>query len=253
MFDIETTPLEVYSWGLRDQFIQPAQIIEDWNLLSYAAKFLDVEKMYYQDLRNSNVRNDRKLLIGLTELINESDAIITKNGFRFDLKKLKARCVIMKVPSPKPVPHIDTERMARQCGFSSHGLEYLSETVNDVHTKAKHGIYPGLELWKECLKGNIKAFRELEQYNKKDVLATEEQYKKLLPHTKSGVNLNILRSGDTFACQCGSTHLVKRGFSPTNSGKFQRYLCMGCGAWLSESGAGNNMLTKAKLKSLRGK
>src|SRR5688572_13848342 len=38
-FDIETAPIQAYIWGTFDQTVGLNQIIEDWFVLSYAAKF----------------------------------------------------------------------------------------------------------------------------------------------------------------------------------------------------------------------
>ena len=39
LFDIETSPLEVYTFGLFDQNIGLNQIIKDWSVLSFSAKW----------------------------------------------------------------------------------------------------------------------------------------------------------------------------------------------------------------------
>ncbi len=41
LFDIETSPMEVFVWSLiGNKYIQPNNIIKDWNVISWAAKWL---------------------------------------------------------------------------------------------------------------------------------------------------------------------------------------------------------------------
>lgn len=112
--------------------------------------------------------------------------------------------------------------------------------------------FGGFELWRECLAGNIKAWKEMEKYNKYDVLSLEELYTKLAPWDRT-VDFNLYRSSTDTRCNCGSAKLERRGFNFTASGKFQKYQCKDCGAWCSDRGAKNNLLSKAKRVSLKGK
>ena len=45
--------------------------------------------------------------------------------------------------------------------------------------------------------------------------------------------------------KCGSDKLIRRGFSYTTAGKYQRMVCTKCGAWFKD---GNNLLTKEERK-----
>ena len=46
LMDIETAPLEVYSWGIRKQHLGHFQIKEEWFILSWAAKWLLEDGVY---------------------------------------------------------------------------------------------------------------------------------------------------------------------------------------------------------------
>ena len=66
-------------------------------------------------------------------------------------------------------------------GFTSNKLEYMTDALCSDTKKSKHSKFPGFELWKECLNGNMEAWEEMEAYNKDDVISLEELYKKLSP------------------------------------------------------------------------
>jgi DNA-directed RNA polymerase subunit RPC12/RpoP len=249
LVDIETAPLISFTWGLFDQNIPLNMLKNDWHLLSFSAKWIDSNKVMYMDQRNENdITNDFKLLKGIWKLLDEADIIITQNGISFDIKKLNARFIINGMKPPSSFKQIDTLRLARKhFGFTSNKLEYLTNTLNKKHRKSGHKKFSGFELWKECLAGNIKAWKEMEKYNKLDVLSLEELYKKLIPWDSS-VNFNLYHNGLYNQCKCGSRELVKYGFAYTNIGKFQRYQCKECGA---ETRDRENLLDKDKRSSLQ--
>lgn len=229
LFDIETTPLEVYTWGIRDVYISEDDIIKDWSVLAWAAKWLDEKKIMYMDTRKKrNKRDDKEILKAIWKLLDEADVVITQNGRRFDQKKLYSRFIQHGMQKPSSFQHIDTLAINRKnFAHTSNRLAYVCKILKTDRQKLTHKTFPGNLLWRECLKGNKKAFQEMEVYNKFDVLSLEDLYKKLAPWDNS-INLNIYTNGKP-TCTCGSTSLLKRGYHYTNTGKFQRYRCNKCG------------------------
>lgn len=223
--DIETAPIKAFVWGLFDQNVALNQIHADWHLLSWAAKWQGEKEVMYQDQRAiKDKANDKKLTLSAWKLIDDADVIVTQNGKKFDIKKLNARFIEHSLPPPSSFRQIDTLQLAKKhFAFTSNKLEYLTETLNTKYTKQKHKRYPGFELWKECLNGNLKAWADMEKYNKYDVLALEELYNKLIPWDTS-VRIN------STACNCGTNNWDKAGRRYTNAGIYQRLKCRSCGA-----------------------
>lgn len=251
LLDIETAPMLGYVWGLWDNNIALNQLKQDWYILAWAAKWLDEpeDKIIYQDQRNAkNIEDDSKLLKGIWKLMDEADIIVTQNGKHFDEKKLNARFIIHGFPPPSSYKHVDTKLIAsRKFGFTSNKLEYMTSKLCKKYKKLQHKKFPGQELWTECLKGNKQAWKEMELYNKYDVLSLEELYKKMRPWDNS-VNYNIYHDSAAHnVCACGSTSFKKNGYKFTASGKYQRYKCNQCG---SESRDKINLFSKDKKASL---
>lgn len=241
--DIETAPLVVYSWGIRDQFISHEQIIRDWFVLSWAAKWLGNKEVLYADQRNSKrLDDDKKLLAGAWDLLDQADIVVAHNGKGFDQPRLNARFKFHKFQPPSSYKLIDTLKVSRKhFGFTSHKLDYISHLLTPEHAKDHHKEFPGLELWKEVEKGNPKAWAAMEKYNKQDVIALEAAYKELIPWDNA-VNFAVYSGRQ--ACSCGSKDFQRRGYYYTPGGKFQRYRCTSCGA---ERRATENLL-KGKVK-----
>lgn len=238
-------------WGLFDQNIGLNQIHKDWHLLSVAAKYLGESKVFYLDQRKiKNVSDDRKLLEFAHALLSAADIFITQNGINFDLKKLNARFIILGMEPVPSAKHIDTLRLAKKnFAFTSNKLEYMSGALSPELKKDDHKNFPGFELWKECLLGNIKAWREMEKYNKQDVLALEAVYKRLAPWGTPSVNWNIFdEDEENPICQCGSREFKRNGSTSTNTAIFARYRCKKCGYELRER---KNLLAKKKKMWLK--
>jgi hypothetical protein len=91
------------------------------------------------------------------------------------------------------------------------------------------------------------AWIAMEKYNKYDVLALEELYKKLAPWDNT-INFNLFTSKPTEACNCGSTSFQQRGYAVTTAGKYARYVCKECGHWSKGS---INLFSKEKRNKLK--
>lgn len=253
VFDIETSPVLARVWGLWQQNVGLNMIKEDWFVLSYAAKWLGVDGVIYEDLRgriDDTVKGyrDAELLSGIWNLLNEADIVITQNGKKFDVKKLNARFVINGFQPPSVFKHIDTLQIAKRIfGFTSNKLEYMTDKLCVNFKKLKHGEFPGFDLWKECLADNIKAWEEMEKYNKHDVLSLEELYNKLSAWDDRHPNFNLYTEAEGRVCRCGSDEFTRNGYAYTQVSKFQKYRCIKCGA---ETRGRKNLFTKEERDEL---
>lgn len=251
VFDIETAPMLGYIWGLWDQTVGLNQVKSDWHIISWSAKWLGdaPNKIMYMDQRNAkNIEDDSKLLKGIWKLLDEADIVITQNGKSFDQKKLNARFIINGMQPPSPYRHIDTKQLAKKhFAFTSNKLEYMTDKLCIKYKKLKHSEFGGFELWKQCLSGNIKAWKEMEKYNKYDVLSLEELYMKLAPWDSS-VNFDVYSDEEVNICSCGNNEWLNKGYHYNNNGKYARFKCKVCGAHLRSK---INLLTKNKRKSLK--
>lgn len=249
IYDIETAPLLGYCWSIWEQNISLNMIHSDWYILSWSAKWLGSNDVMYMDQRKAkNVEDDSVLLKKIWELLDEADIVITQNGKHFDQKKLNARFIMNGFKPPSSYKHIDTKQIAsKHFGFTSNKLEYMTDKLNVKYKKLKHTKFPGFEMWKECLAGNLEAWKEMETYNKHDVLSLEELYNKMIPWDNS-INFNLYHDEEDHVCKCGSTSFIKNGYYFTSAGKYQRHKCKDCGAEVRDK---ENLFTKEKKASLK--
>lgn len=235
ILDIETAPMEVYSWDLRNDGYTPVNMVKkDWYMMSWAAKWLDKKKVYQADQRNGkNLSDDFLITLRIHALINEADIIVTQNGKKFDAPRLNERFLVHGLRPPKSYRHIDVRNLFRShFKFPSNSLEYLSRKLCRKYKKLTHKKFPGFELWKECLAGNKDAWREMAKYNIHDVLTLEELFKLVIPYANP-INMAVYyRNPINAICSCGGKVWVRNGFIYTSSGKYQRWECKKCGAEL---------------------
>ena len=229
LFDIETTPMEVYVWGLvGNKYIQPMNVIKDWNVLSWSAKWLfDSEVMSdIQTPKEAIDRSDSRVIGGVWDLINQANVVIAHNGDRFDLKKLNTRFIMNGYLPPSPYQSIDTLKVAkRNFAFSSNKLDYLGKIMTN-----KGKISTNFQLWTDCLAGDKQALHDMLEYNEEDVRLLEEVYVELRPWIKSHPNVGVYME-DEVCPACGSEDVHPNGgYYTTTANKYESYRCDDCGS-----------------------
>lgn len=249
VFDIETAPVLGWVWGLWDQNIGLNQIQSDWHLLSWAAKWLGEKEVFYFDQRKSKkIEDDKKILEKLWELLDKADIVLTQNGKAFDEKKVNTRFVLNGMQPPSSYRHIDLKILAKKrFAFTSNKLEYITDKICTRYKKLKHQKFPGFELWRECMRGNVEAWEEMKRYNVRDVLSLEEAYKKIM-NWDTSINFQVYSEETISRCNCKSMRLKRNGYTYTNIAKYRRYKCLDCG---KETRGRENLLSLEKRASLK--
>lgn len=250
LLDIETAPKVALVWRFFKENISPKQVKQHGHIMSFAAKWLGAQEVFYEENRKED---DKKIVEKLTKLLDEADVVVAHNGEEFDLKQIRARALVHRLPPPSPVKIVDTCKIARkEFGFASNSLEYLSNVLELKRRKTSHKKFPGFELWLECLRKNEEAWKELMDYNIEDVLVLEELYLALRPWTTNHptVTINLFEAQQPLCPKCGSSHIQSRGYATTSSGVYKRFQCQSCHGWsrsrYRENKKDENLLTQQK-------
>jgi len=231
-FDIETAP----SRGYYFQLYKEGNILWTdipWYMLSFSWKWLGKSKVHVSALTdfksyNKDKTNDKELVETLWKLFDEADILIAHHGDPFDIKKTNARFIKHGMKPPTPYTSIDTRKVAkRRFKFDSNKLNDLGQYLG-VGRKLKH---TGFDLWKDCMDGDLTAWKLMKNYNKQDVVLLEKVYEKMTGWVDNHPNKKIAQNIGTKCPNCLSTRTQKRGFSTTAKTKSQRYQCQKCGAW----------------------
>jgi len=233
--DIETAPLEAYTWGIWEQNVALDQIKTDWSILSFSAKWLHERKIIYADTGGrgpDKVRDDSELLKQLWDVLDAADIVVAQNGKAFDIKKINARLIRAGFPPYSPIRIVDTMLVAKKAfAFTSTKLAFLSANLTKTK-KLTHKKFPGFSLWLACLDDNPAAWREMRRYNEADTRATEELYLKLRPWIDGHPNVGVYVDSTAKRCpKCGSTKLLSRGRVYSATASYVKYRCSKCGGF----------------------
>ena len=228
IFDIETLPMHVRVWGLYKQRIPHTNVIKDWIVLSWAAKWLMDNNMMSDILTPLEVtdRDDKRICDSIWKLIDEADIIIAHNLERFDIRKLNSRFLINGLNPPSPYQSIDTLKHSQKIfAHSSHRLDWLGKLVRN-----EGKVDTDYNLWIRCENGEQDALDYMLAYNKEDVGLLEEVYMWMRAWIRSHPNIGIYMDLQEPVCaNCGSNNLVSVGYYYTPAGKYESVRCE-CGA-----------------------
>lgn len=218
IYDIETTPQLQYRWRYWDDG-PPIKVVEDNALLCFAYKWLGEDKIHF-------VKKDP---VGtLWQLFDEADVIVAHNNDRFDERMANASFNKAGYGPPSPYQKIDTLKQFRK---------YMASTSNSLAQLARQyglslkEVNSGAELWFRCMANEKAAWKEMESYNKQDVLVLEELYLMIRPWMATGHPNMGFWSKDTVCAKCGSNNWQKRGVRHTAVYERQVALCKDCGGY----------------------
>jgi len=231
IFDIETSPMIVYSWGLWEQDIPIGAIIQDWYVLCWSAKWLGSDNVMSDALSNykeykggKNNDVEFKVIASIWELLNEADVAVAHNGKAFDKKKLNTKFFEYGFTEPN-YKMVDTMLIAKaNFALSSNKLDYIAK-----FTGGEGKIATSFDLWKGCMNGDKKSWVDMVTYCKRDVKELERVYLTLRGWDKYAPNYNMY-TNTTIGCNvCGSTNLVYDKNYSTQSRTYELFKCSECG------------------------
>jgi DNA polymerase elongation subunit (family B) len=225
--DIETAPNRAYVWGLFDQNISHDQLEESSYVLCWAAKWYGKSHVYFA---SAEKQTHAEVLKPIHALLDEAEVVIHFNGTKFDIPVLNREFVKCGITPPSPYKQIDLLRVARKAfRFESNKLAYITQTLG-LQEKEKH---EGFQLWVKCMKGDPKAWRVMEKYNRNDVVILEPLYERLRPWIDK--HPTLVTGLGVHCPKCGSGKHQRRGQQVAVSRVYQRYHCQDCGGWFRSS------------------
>lgn len=226
--DIEISPSLAAVWGLWGQDINLDRLLNDSEVLSWAAKWRGEEEVWYSSL---GMTSKKKMLREIYEMMDDADVIVHYNGDRFDIKILNMEFMLQGWPPPGSYKSLDMLKvMKKQFRGTSNKMDYWLKKLG-LQPKVKHR---GFSLWVDCMNKVPGAFEELEEYNIGDIPTLESLYDRVLPWIHNHPNRSVF--DEKLCCPtCGSAKYQSRGVYVTQAGKYNRFSCTECGKWFRGS------------------
>lgn len=233
-YDIETSPLKAYVWGLGKQVVRHGQLMDGgsrYGIICVTYCWNDGKPAKSIDWGYEEQDTD-KVVREFDEILKQADHVIGKNNKRFDDKMINAARMFAGLPGmPEWVRYVDDleSQMRKYFRLPSYSLDYISEQLG-------YGGKISMEFsdWVnivEKTKDGLRAFNKMIKYGKKDVEDTRGLWNKLKDHFEPKFNhATFSRVSDEIRCkQCGSENVVKNGTRVAGKTRHQRYHCNDCG------------------------
>lgn len=224
VLDIETRPLLVYTWGMFQQNISPAQV-KDWGgLLCFAAKWHGSDEMIFHAEWGRGGKE--RMVREAHRLLDEADGVIGWNSRKFDERKLNAE--FQRAGLRRPTPYRSVDLMASQRRDTAYPSNKL-ESRRLIHGREGKVDTGGFPLWIGCMEGDREARKLMEEYNRHDVRMTEEEFDAMRAGgwVRSLPNLSIL--GGDVCPNCGSDRLHAHKPHHAATRRYPLWVCDDCG------------------------
>lgn len=231
--DFETYPAEVLMYGNTWEPVI-VKINRFQSILSMAYKIGDSKTKYIglntiHGYKKGDL-DDKKLVLEVLEILKGVDIIVGQNSDDFDIKILKERLMFHNLPPlPEDIISLDTKKLYKKVSrLPNNKLDTIGQFTG-VGTKLKH---QGTDLFIDCGRGDEKAWKINEKYNKKDVDLTYSILQKVLPY----VTLQAKQSAFSEDIQCSnplclSHNLTKSKRRRVTGGYKVQYQCKDCGKY----------------------
>ena len=224
VYDIETSRLEFTGWWTGKQYVNHKQLRSEPRIISIAWKWVGADKVYHLTWDKDHC--DKAMMEKFLKEYNKASMVIGQNNNSFDNKWINTRAAKHKLHITRFVKSFDIYRMAkRYFRLPSYSMAYMAEYFGLTLKQSHEGIH----MWDMIEYGTPKEQKEylgkMVEYNKGDIVTTEELYLTLKTYFGSVTNKAVQEGKPRWACPVsGSTNvrLLKTIF--TEMGTVQRIL-----------------------------
>lgn len=225
VLDIERTPSIATLWSLRQKYIGIENLLNDSDILCFAAAWLDGDDVeYYSTQRHGKKRMIKKMW----QMLDEADEVITYNGDAFDLRVLNTDFIKLGLGKPSPFKSIDLYKVVKKnFNLISYKLDYVLKYFK-LGKKREH---EGHTLWLKVMNKDAAAWKVMEEYNIDDVRGTLKLYWYLAKRGWLGAGRSHA-TADNHCPDCNNPTLVlTRKKYYTRTMMYPLYKCKSCNTW----------------------
>lgn len=254
LFDIETSMIKAWVWGLWGQNVSISQIDEDWYNICWCAKWLGDDNVFGSSVHHfekpisGNYKdNERYVVEALWKVLDDADIVVAFNGKSFDKKKMNWKFFEYGLPEPSPYKLVDPLIIIKD-NFSptSKKMDFIARYVDSLENGKKE---TNVNLWISCQNNDVQSLDYMYSYCEQDIVVLEEVYKAVRHWDKRSPQMSMYYDDDAMRCNsCGSTHLTKleNKAAYTSLSKFEIYRCDDCSKIMRGR---DNQIPKGKRKN----
>jgi len=224
VYDIETSRAEFKLFWTGKQYVPHSAMKKEPKIISIAWKWVGNDEVYYLTWDKDHC--DKEMMIAFLKDYNKASMVIGQNNNSFDNKWINTRAAKHRLTVDRYVKSFDIYRMSkRYFRLPSYSMAFMAKYFGLTLKQSHEGLY----MWDMIEDGNKAEQKEYLQkmvdYNKGDIVTTEELYMTLKPYFGSVTNNAVKQGLPKWACPVsGSTEvkLLKTIF--TEQGTVQRIL-----------------------------
>jgi len=218
-FDIETSPIVAYTWRVGWKLnIGTDNIIQDWKIICISYGWEDEDKVH--TLTWDKNQCDKQMLIDFIKIANTADELVAHNGDRFDIKKIRTKCIYHRIPMFPNYRTLDTLKKAKSgFTFNSNRLDYIAKYLG-VGAKLEH---EGFNMWVKCMQGDKDALADMVKYCEMDIVVLQDVFLVMQSYIKQNQHVGTLNMGRKCDCpSCGSSDVTYLKLNVTSLGTPKR-------------------------------
>jgi len=218
-FDIETSPIVAYTWRVGWKLnIGTDNIIQDWKIICISYGWEDEDKVH--TLTWDKNQCDKQMLIDFIKIANTADELVAHNGDRFDIKKIRTKCIFHRIPMFPNYRTLDTLKKAKSgFVFNSNRLDYIAKYLG-VGAKLEH---EGFNMWVKCMQGDKEALADMVKYCEMDIVVLQDVFLVMQSYIKQNQHVGTLNMGRKCDCpSCGSSEVTYLKLNVTSLGTPKR-------------------------------
>jgi hypothetical protein len=174
LFDIETSLIKGYFWSLWKQNISINQIIEDWYVICWSAKWYGESEVFNSSVHHHGLPasgrykdNERIVVEALWKCLDEADIIIAYNGKSFDRKKMNFKFFEYNLPEPSPYKVVDPMLIIKgNFSITSAKMDYVARYVESLE-EGKHST--NIQLWVDSMNDKVESLDYMQDYCDQDI------------------------------------------------------------------------------------
>jgi DNA polymerase elongation subunit (family B) len=247
-YDIETSLQLAAIFSLaHNDYIQPESLVSERYIICAAWRWEGEKEIQTVSVLDDpkrfkkNHQDDYHVTKTLRAVLAEADTIVAHNGDSFDKRYVDTRILVHGFDPLPPVNSVDTYKVAKSKFYlNSNKLDYIGKLLGvGQKSKTSHG------LWLRVLQGDADAVREMEKYNKQDVVLLENVYSKLRPYINTQLSREFF--GEEGCPRCGSQKIQSRGTHKAITKEYHRWQCQDCGGWFRTLRGDTGTTTKYRV------
>lgn len=224
-YDIETAPMLSFHWQPKTEYVAAPMVeADDRFLLCWSAKWSDSTEVITGRVSQKEARaqDDTRIVGSLADLMREAPYVVAHNGNRFDYKRVNARLLLNRLAPLGNVQQIDTLNIARQSfDLPYNNLNYLAQKLGFGQK-----LHTDFELWRRAYYGEVTALKQMEAYNRQDVVLLEHVFHAIAPYAKTLPRLVDAAEWREELCPyCGSKERKRSGFYRTKVNTCLKFRC----------------------------